>query len=255
MGLLDSVLDPILRSGGDPAQNVPTATLTPQQLGLQNQLLGALSGQIGQPGQVFQGQLPGQSQLQGQAFDFASGLIPQQQQQLQQQLQPFDPQSVLSDFQPASDFAENFFRTRIQPGITGQAGAQGTNLSSSMNRALVQGGTDLSLGLQNQLLPFLAQGREGALNRQQQAIPNAMNFGQGLAGLGGQQRGIGLSQFGEQQRQFEALDPFKNPALNLLPLGLGQQAFENVVYPATPSYFDQFAPVAAAFASGALQAK
>ena len=68
MGLTDSitsaignVADPLLRSGGSPAFNQPTATQTPGQQDLLSQLVQALGGQIGQPGQVFQGELPGAS--------------------------------------------------------------------------------------------------------------------------------------------------------------------------------------------------
>jgi len=258
MGLFD-IVGNILGAGGSAPQNKPTSTLTPQQQKLLSRLNKKLSGQLGQPGQVYQGErVPGVTPLYGEAFQGASDINRQIQQYagegataLGQSTQQFDPSNIMAALQPSRDLAQQFFQNTVMPGVYGQAGAAGAARSSGASSILAREGTNLASQLGAQAAQPLIQGYENQQNR----LFNAPNQYGELAGMltganqnllqaAGQQRGIAGEQLVAGRQRFMEADPWRNVALNYLSPALGTQAIENIVYPEVPSYYDKLLPLA-----------
>jgi len=250
--------------GGGGTEVKQQSTLTGGQRDLLDQLTGLLQGELGQGAPVFGGErVAGLAPLQQQAFGQAGGAIPlaqqafgfgtdmpqafgQAQEQLTRTLQPFDPQSTISNFAPARDAAVRGFENVTVPSIMERFAGANAVQSSAAPQAIAEAGRDLELGLSSQLGKLLQQGEQSQLNRQQAGIGQALQVGQAPLGLTQQagQAGLGLlggaADFGAQQRALEQqqlnamLAKFQegqagaNPFLNLLPTALGTSAFENI---------------------------
>jgi len=189
--------------------------------------------------------------------------------------------NFLGDYDPsgAQDFwqqsfvnpATESFEQDIIPQIMERfAGANATD-SGAMNKTLARAGRDLSTQLSGQLGNILYNDKNNFMDRQQNAVNQAGNLatmpgnlamqnlglsGGGLdiagqlAGLGSMERSIDQQGLTSQMQKFAEGQGYNNPWMQYLGPALGTNAFENIVYPAEPSYFDQLAPVAAAFAGG-----
>lgn len=263
--------------GGGGTDIEQVETLTPGQRGLLDDLTSLLRGQIGQGITPFGGLRPQEvpfTPLQQQAFGLAGGLgqgigtgidifgqalaqfdplqgqglLGQGLQTLQQAVQPFDPQSVLSALEPGRQLALRTFERDVVPNILERFGAK-TGASGALDKALAEAGVGLSLGLQSQAAPFLFEGQQNQLGRQIQGAGLFGNLAQLPGALAGQATGLGgqgvdlLSQLlnigslqrtlpqgvaGAQQARFQEAQPFANPFLNFLPPALGTQAFQNI---------------------------
>jgi hypothetical protein len=260
-------------------------TLTGGQSDILAQLTKLLGGEIGSSGPVFQGQrVAGESPLQQQAFGLASGLgglasqafgfgtelpqaLGQAQDQLTRTLQPFDPQSTISNFAPARDVAIRQFEDVTIPNILERFAGANAVRSSAAPQAIADAGSELSQGLSAQLGQLLQQGEQSQLNRQQAGINQALQVAgaptaltqqagqtglgllQGLFGLGQQQRGITQQGLSGQQQKFQEGLASANPFLNLLPTALGTSSFENIVTPGAPSILEQIGPLVGAAAA------
>jgi hypothetical protein len=184
-----------------------------------------------------------------QAFGFGTQLpeaLGQAQEALTQTLQPFDPESTISNFAPARDAAVRNFENVTVPSILERFAGANAVSSSAAPQAVANAGRDLSLGLSSQLGQLLNQGEQSQLNRQQQGIGQALQVagaplaltqqaGQaglgllgGAAGFGSQQRSLEQQKLNALMAQFQEGQASNNQFLNLLPLALGTQAFENV---------------------------
>lgn len=212
------------------------------------------------PGQM----VPGPSGLQQAGFDVAHGLTPiasggQQyfgdmlsqadpsapgramgmaETGLQGVMQPFDPSTVMEGLQPGKELALDTYFRDIIPALKERyvAGA-GTADTGALNRAMAREGSNLSLGLGAQAYPYLFQGQQNQLGRQQQGVGQAMNLAQlpgsvlGQAGqvggmgtdllsqalnIGGVQRGITGEQMGETAGKWQMQQPYNNPYQDVL---------------------------------------
>lgn len=212
------------------------------------------------PGQM----VPGASPLQQQGFDVAQGLTPiasggQQyfgdilgradpdapgramgmaERGLSDVLTPFDPSTVTEGLKPGRELAmDTFFREfmpRLKENMVGRAGTADTG---ALDRLAVQSGRDLSLGLGVQSFPYLFQGQQNQLGRQQTGVNQAMNLA-GLPGsvvgqagqiggmgadllgqqmnVGGIQRGITGEQMGEDVSKWQFQQPWANPYAGMI---------------------------------------
>lgn len=212
------------------------------------------------PGQI----VPGPSGLQQAGFDVAQGLTPiasggQQyfgdmlgltdptapgramgmaETGLIDALAPFDPSTVMQGLEPGRELAmDTFFREfmpRLKESMVSRAGTADTG---ALDRLAVQGGRDLSLGLGAQAYPYLFQGQQNQLGRQQTGVNQAMSLA-GLPGnvlgqagqiggmgtdmltqalnIGGIQRGITGEQMGEPYQKWQFSQPWANPYAGLI---------------------------------------
>ena len=212
------------------------------------------------PGQM----VPGVSPLQRQGFDVARGLTPiasggqeyfgdilsrtdagapgramvMAETGLRDVMQPFDPSMVTEGLKPGRDLAmDTFFREfmpRLKESMVGRAG---TADAGALGRLAVQGGEDLSLGMAAQSFPYLFQGQQNQLGRQQAGVNQAMNLaglpgqvlgqagqigGMGtdmlgqLLNIGGIQRGITGQQMGEDVSRWQFGQPWASPWTNVI---------------------------------------
>jgi hypothetical protein len=250
--------------GGGGTDISQESTLTGGQEELLNSLTSLLQGELGQGATAFGGQrVAGLSPLQQQAFGQAGGAIPlaqqafgmgtdlpeafgQAQEQLTRTLQPFDPQSTISNFAPAREVAVRQFEDVTIPNILERFAGANAVRSSAAPQAIADAGSELSQGLSAQLGQLLQQGEQSQLNRQQAGIGQALQVGQaplnftqqagqaglgllgGVADFGSQQRSLEQQQLNALMAQFQERQPGANPFLNLLPSALGTTAFENV---------------------------
>lgn len=187
------------------------STLTPDQQTLMKSLGSLLTPYIGQTDQQINPFTP----MQNQAFNLATdlpGQIGGYQEAAKQSLS-----GLMSGqwAQPMADWTSRLWSGTIMPSIMERAGGMDSAGSGGTIEALSQGGQDLSLALQAQLAPLMAQTQLSGIPLMGQVpqwqIP-AMDV---------------LSQFGAQQRQSQS--PLQSQIWNLLPMLLGQQK-ENVAY-------------------------
>ena len=212
------------------------------------------------PGQM----VPGPSNLQQQGFDVAQGLTPvasggQQyfgvvrgqadptapgralgmaEKGLTDVLAPFDPSTVTEGLKPGRELAmDTFFREFMPQLKENMVSRAGTADTGALDKLAVQGGRDLSLGLGAQAYPYLFQGQQNQLGRQQTGVNQAMNLagmpGQvlGQAGqiggmgtdmltqamnIGGMQRGITGEQMGEPYQKWQMAQPYNNPYAQMI---------------------------------------
>jgi hypothetical protein len=239
------------------------------------------------PGQ----QIPGPSPLQQQGFDVAGGLTPiasggqeyfgnmlsqadpsapgrymgMAEEGLRGAIQPFDPSMVTEGLQPGKELALNtFFRDfmpRLKENIVGRAG---TADAGALQKLAVQGGEDLSLGLGAQSFPYLMQGQQNQLNRNQMAGNQFMNLaampgnilnqagqigttganlGSNLINAGGIQRGITGQQMGEQYGNWAMQQPYNSPWFNAMgALSGSAPQMDYINQQKAPSLFSQMMP-------------
>jgi len=249
------------------------------------------------PGQM----VPGPSPLQQQGFDVAQGLTPiasggqeyfgdilgqtdvgapgramgMAERGLSDVLQPFDPSMVTEGLKPGRELAmDTFFREfmpRLKESMVSRAGTADTG---ALDRMAVQGGRDLSLGLGAQSFPYLFQGMQNQLGRQQTGVNQAMNLaglpGQvlGQAGqiggmgtnmlsqamnMGGIQRGITGEQMQEPYQKWQMQQPYNNPYAQMI-AALSQSApqMDYINQQQGPGLFAQMAPMLGMAAGGFL---
>jgi hypothetical protein len=209
----------------------------------------SVGGVTAYPGQV----TPGPSGLQQAGFDVAQGLTPiaaggQQyfgdmlagadpsapgramgmaETGLQNMMQPFDPSTVTEGLQPARQLAMDTFRDISRALKERSVAGAGTADTGGLDRALAREGGRLSLGLGAQAYPYMFQGQQNQLGRQQQAIGQAQNQAQLPGSVLGQAEGLGMNtlsqalNIGGQQRgiagdrwQFE--QPWASPWFNAI---------------------------------------
>lgn len=244
------------------------------------------------PGQI----APGASPLQQAGFDVAGGLTPiasggQQyfgnvlnqadpsaanrfmgmaEQGLQGSLSPFDPSTVTEGLKPGRDLAMNtFFREflpRLKENIVGRAG---TADAGALQKLAVQGGEDMSMGLAAQSFPYLFQGQQNQLGRQQQGVNQAMNLGMmpgnivsqagqiggmgadmgsQLINAGGIQRGITGDIMGEAAGKWQFQQPWANPYINVMSsLGGSAPQMDYINQQQGPNMMSQMMPMIGSF--------
>ena len=252
-------------SGGGVEQ---VSNWTPGQSALFDQITASLGQQWGQSVPGYQGQLtPAISELQQAGFrgmgnltpgtDYfqnvlgysdpqaASRMMGGAEQAMGQSMQPFNQDQFRQQMQPMADFAGQQFNDYTVPAIMERyAGANAAD-SGAAQRALGRAGNDMSLGLSAQMAPYLYQGNEAALNRQQQGgqalagmsmIPGqnlsqaaglSSGLSQALLGAGGQQRQIAGEQLGEQGQKWQQAQAYNNPWLQYLSTALNSQPFDS----------------------------
>ena len=212
------------------------------------------------PGQI----VPGPSGLQQAGFDVAQGLTPiasggqeyfgdilgrtdvtapgramgMAEKGLSDVLAPFDPSTVTEGLKPGRELAlDTFFREFMPRLKESMVSGAGTADTGALDRLAVQGGRDLSLGLGAQAYPYLFQGQQNQLGRQQTGVNQAMNLA-GLPGsvlgqagqiggmgtdmlsqalnIGGIQRAITGEQMGEPYQKWQFQQPWANPYANMI---------------------------------------
>lgn len=208
--------------------------------------------------------VPGPSNLQQMGFDVAQGLTPissggqeyfggmlgqadigapgrmmgMAETGLQDVMKPFDPSTVMEGLQPGKELALDTFFRDIIPGLKeSYVSRAGTADAGGLDRAMAREGGRLSLGLGAQSFPYLFQGQQNQLGRQQAGVGQAMNLAQlpgsvlGQAGqvggmgtdmlsqmlnIGGQQRGITGEQMRGDYGQWQMQQPWASPWTNVL---------------------------------------
>jgi hypothetical protein len=247
---------------------------------------------------AYPGQLtPGPSPLQQTGFDVAQGLTPmatggQQyfgdiygqmdvgapsramgtaESALADVMAPYDPEMAKQTLEPARQLALDTYFRDIVPGLKeSYVSRAGTADAGALNRAFAREGSNLSLGLSNQLAQLLYSGSEAQKNRQQAGVGQAMQ----LAGLPGQvlgqagqiggmstdalaqmlsmgtmQRGITQEQMYEPYQKWATEQPYNNPWTQVLAtLGGSTPQMDTVVGQQAPSMASQLAPYAIAAA-------
>lgn len=236
--------------------------------------------------------VPGASPLQQQGFDVAQGLTPiasggqeyfgdilgrtdvgapgramgMAEKGLSDVLAPFNPSMVTEGLQPGKDLAMNtFFREfmpRLKESMVSRAGTADTG---ALDRLAVQGGEDISLGLGAQSFPYLFQGQQNQLGRQQTGVNQAMNLaglpgqvlgqagqiggmGANLLGqqmnIGGIQRDITGQQMQEPYQKWQTEQPYNNPYLQMI-ASLSQSAprMDYIAQQQAPGLGSQMLPV------------
>lgn len=242
-------VDPYARTNYRDMYNQFTEWLQPQ-----------MGGVTAYPGPM----VPGQSNLQQMGFDIAQGLTPiasggQQyfgdvlagadpsapgrsmgmaEQGLRDVMQSFDPSTVTEGLQPGRDLAMDMFNRDIIPALKERYVAKaGTADAGGLDRALAREGGRLSMGMGAQAYPYLFQGQQNQLNRQQTGVNQAMNLaglpgqvlgqagqvgGQGMdmlsniLGYGAMERGITGEQMQEPFQKWQTQQPYNNPWINVL---------------------------------------
>jgi len=277
--------------GGGGGSSGSVSLQTPEQKEFLNAILGSLKGLTGQGLTPARFQSASASPLQQQAFGTFGGLgglgqtginlagqqlaqfdpnlggqfLGQAQGALQQGLQGFDPQRILSALEPGRQLALRTFQQDIVPNLLEQFGAT-SGQSGGLNRSLSEAGAGLSLGLGAQAAPFLGQAALAApgqqlagaqLGGQLAGIPGQLaqqGFGFGASGadllgqllnVGGIQRGIAGEQLAAQTQT--QLDP-RNILGQFGSLALGTQAFQPTFQAQSPGLFQSLLPALGSFA-------
>ena len=267
-------------SGGGDSDIEASSLLTPEQYQTSNQLNQILQQQMGQgvtpyPGQRVAGINPLQQQGFGMAGGFGQGVgqginafggamgqfdpqrggqfLDQAQGLLSSSTQDFDPQVIMDALRPGQQLAMNQFQQNTVPFLSEKFGAN-SGSSGSFNKALSEAGANMSLGMNAQAAPFLAQGQQNQLNRQLQGaalggelstVPGAIaqqgvGMGQGIFDIlsqminaGASQRGIEQEGLNANQQQFQEGQAYNNPWLNMFGPALGVSS-ENIVQLPSP---------------------
>ena len=197
------------------------------------------------------------------------------QQGLSDIMQPYDPTSAQESWQANMRPAFNMWRDEVMPAIQERGVSMtGSGDAGGIGRELARSGKDLTTNMASMLASQLYGGEQAHLGRQQTGIGQtmgmaqmpgqlagmnqqlaAMGLGQ-MAGMGGEQRGIGQQFLGAEQAQWAEAQPYQNPWLQFLPTALGASAFDTVVGQEGPSGASQMAPyaLAAAMAAPSMQA-
>ncbi len=231
-------------------------TLSSEQQGILNQLIGLAGPQIGQVGRVPPSGLGpiGPSALQQQAFGVAGGLP----QYLQSPaFGQFDPSQITQAMEPVGQFARQGFQQETIPAIMGGLGFQGAARSSGAANILAREGRNLELGLASQFGPMQFQAQQAQLGRQAMLPGLAGQMGGQMANIGALQRGIPGEQQAFELSRYMAQDPFRNPAIALALQSAGIPTQENVVFGGQqgyrqPSMLESLLPMVGQIAGGAM---
>jgi len=258
-----------------------------------------VGGVTAYPGQM----VPGPSGLQQQGFDVAQGLTPiasggqeyfqsalegadpsapgramgMAETGLQDIMQPFDPSMVMEGLQPGKELALDTFFRDIVPGLKEHyVDRAGTADAGALNRSLAREGSNLSLGLGAQSFPYLFQGQQNQLGRQQTGVNQAMNLaglpgsvlgqagqigGMGtdmmsqLLNAGGVQRGISGEQMGEAAGKWQFEQPWASPWTDVISkLGGAAPQMQGVMQQQGPGLASMMMPALGSFAGSYLGA-
>lgn len=180
----------------------------------------------------------------------------------------FDPtQDILRAFEPSRQLALRGFQEDIVPNLLERFGAT-SGPSGPLNRALAEAGAGLELGLSAQTAPFIGQAALQQPGLQFQGAGLGGNLAQlpgllaqqgtqlgaqgvdllsQLLNIGGVQRGITGQQIAGDVAT--ALDP-RSILSQFGPLGLGTQAFTNVIQPQGQGAFQSLLPALGSFGGG-----
>ncbi len=217
-------------------------TLLPGQKNNLIALNNLLSGQMGLGVEPYQGQTaPGTSPLQQQAFDLVTQLIQGEgsfgagQDALDGLLADFDPASSTEYWESAvRDPMVDTWEDDILPQVQEHFISRNAGSSGAANRAVAQSGADLAADLSSTLAQTLYAAEQGHLDRQSQAIPQALDYSQGAIDqslqAGGVQRDITGDQLLELLQKWTYEQPYNNPWLSgYSSLAMNTQAFQPVV--------------------------
>ncbi|MBI9073777.1 MAG: hypothetical protein JEZ02_00100 [Desulfatibacillum sp.] len=220
-------------------------TLLPVQKNNLINLNQLLASQLGQGVESYGGQInAGTSPLQQQAFDLVSSLIQgegsygQGQNALGALLEDFDGTSTRETWETSvKDPMIQNWQDKILPEIQEHYIAANAGSSGAATRAITESGADLSADLAASLSQSLYGAEQSHLNRQLESLPLALDYAQAPIDTalyaGETQREITGDQLLEEYRKWADEQPYNNPWLSYLNLGLETTAFEPVVQGAT----------------------
>jgi len=228
MGFLDTLL-------GEEPEVEQMQALTPEQMAVLSKLSGVLKGQVGKGIEGYGGPLvPGASPLQSKLFGMTEDWLGRQ-----------GPEAGMEYWEKAIKApAMETWMKDVMPAIREQFIGQGMESSSGLNRALAESGQRLTTGLTGTLADVLFKAEQG--------LPQNI---MGLMGVGGTQRGIEQEQMMEPYQKWQMEQPWANPWLQQLGLGLGTKAFENVVKPGTTGLLDTMMQAGGMIGGGYLAGK
>ena len=216
-------------------------TLLPVQKSNLINLNQLLAGQLGQGVESYNGQISaGASPLQQQAFDLVSRLIQGQgsygqgQNALSTLLENFDSTSARETWETSvKDPMVQNWQDEILPEIQEHYIAANAGSSGAATRAITESGADLAAGLASSLSESLYAAEQSHLDRQLESLPLALDYAQApidnALSAGQAQREITGDQLMEEYQKWAYGQPYNNPWLSLLNLGLDTTAFEPVV--------------------------
>jgi len=187
-------------------------TMMPGQLNILNLLSSVLGGQIGKGIKGYEGQItPGATPLQEQIFGEAGQWMGRQ-----------TPEAAREFWETGlkAPMMETWEKETI-PMLREQFIGQGLESSSGLNRALAESGRRLTTDVGSMLEQVLFKG--------EQALPGQMAGMMG--GVAGPQRQIQAELMQEPYMKWQQEQPWANPWLQQLGLGLGTQAFETIAAP------------------------
>jgi len=247
--------------GGGGSTKVINERFIPSQTNLLDRIAGLMGGQVGSGITPYPGTMvPGITPLQQAGFGLMGGLSPlasgamgyfgdvlgqtkpgaaQQYQQLggqtlEQLMQPFDTASFTQQvMDPTKAYAMQTYQQDIMPMLMEKYGTSSKD-SGALWNILGKQGANISTALGAQMAPYLYEGQQAQLNRQQQGVNQAMQMAQlpgsllqqagGIAGMGtdlvsqmlnagAQQRGIAGEGLQEQASKYQLSQPYSNPWL------------------------------------------
>ncbi|WP_028316547.1 hypothetical protein [Desulfatibacillum aliphaticivorans] len=216
-------------------------TLLPVQKSNLINLNQLLAGQLGQGVESYGGQISaGVSPLQQQGFDLVNQLIQgegaygQGQNALSALLGDFDETGVREAWEASvKDPMIQNWQDEILPEIQEHYIAANAGSSGAATRAITDSGQDLAVDLASSLSESMYSAEQSHLDRQASSLPLALDYAQApidLAMTAGQtQRDISGEQLLEEYQKWAYEQPYNNPWLSYLNLGLNTSAFEPIV--------------------------
>jgi len=189
------------------------------------------------------------------------------QQGLSNIMEPFDPTSTQEAWHANMRPAFDMWKDEIVPEIKEHGVAMtGTGSAGGIGRDIARSGSDLATSQNAMLANALYGGEQAHLGRQQTGVNQSMGMAQmpgqiaslnqqlaamglgQMAGMGGEQRGIGQQFLTADQQRWGEAQPYQNPWLRHVPTALGASAFDTVIGQEDPSMMSQMAPYAMAAA-------
>ncbi|RJR43830.1 MAG: hypothetical protein C4567_05185 [Deltaproteobacteria bacterium] len=242
MGFFDSLF-----GGYEDPKFMQMPTLTPQQMTLLNQLTGMLSGQMGKGVSSYPGTYtPGATGNQQAIFDLVGQLLggegPLQSaglKSLESLMGPWDDTGAKTYWNEAvKGPALETWESETLPQIMEQFAAYDAAGSGPAAAAVAESGKDLNANLASTLASVLFQDKNAWQNRELQATGMGLQYPQTLLnsvlGAAGQEWDIQAKQGQEGYQDWLMEQPWANPWLQHLNLGLGTKAFQNVGIPGGP---------------------
>lgn len=207
--------------GSSPPTQGTTEPYRDFQVDLMRQLTGMVTPALGTAGPVPGNQFApsGANALQNQAFTMGANLPSYMNSQA---FGAFDPNQINSAMKPVGDYAQSMFQQQTIPSIMAAMGSQGSSRGSGAMDIMAREGGNLSANLAAQFAPMQYQGFQDQMNRQAQLPGIAASTAGTMADLGGTQRSFGEAQKDYALQQWQASQPWTNPALNYLSASLGQ---------------------------------